>query len=80
MFIFIALEGFNMSYAKALKEFNKLSTVNDDDLDGTIDHLVFRAQHELDLEHEGANEYIGFILSKAEYNKLSKFVAKWKGF
>ena len=72
-------EGFNMSYAKAKSEFDKLRTVNDDDLDGTIDHLVFRAQHELDLEDEGENEYIDFVLTQKEYNQLTKFVNKWKG-
>ena len=66
-------------YEKAFKEFYKLSTVNDDDLDGTIDHLVFRAQHEIDLEDEGENEYIEYELPKGEYVKLKKFVAKWTG-
>ena len=66
-------------YEKALKEFYKLKTVNDDDLDGTIDHLVFRAQHEIDLEDEGENEYISFVLPKGEYARLTKFVTKWTG-
>lgn len=66
-------------YKKALKEFYKLKTVNDDDLDGTIAHLVFRAQHELDLEDEGENEYIEYELPKGEYAKLKKFVTKWTG-
>ena len=68
-----------MTYAKALIEFGQLATVNDDDLDGTINHLVFCAQHELDLEDEGENEYIEFELPKGEYAKLKKFVAKWTG-
>jgi hypothetical protein len=66
-------------YKKALAEFYKLKTVNDDALDGTINHLVFRAQHELDLEDEGENEYIEFELPKSEYANLTKFVKKWKG-
>ena len=66
-------------YKKALAEFYKLKTVNDDDLDGTINHLVFRAQHELDLEDEGENEYIEFELPKGEYAKLTRFVKKWSG-
>lgn len=66
-------------YNKALAEFYKLPHVNDDDLDGTIDHLVFRAQHELDLEDEGENEYISYVMTKTEYAKLTKFVNKWKG-
>lgn len=64
-------------YQKALKEFYKLKTVNDDDLDGTIDHLVFRAQHEVDLEDEGENEYNEFELPKGEYAKLKRFINKW---
>ena len=68
-----------MTYEKAMEEFDKLLTVNDDDLDGTIDHLVYRAQHEIDLEDEGENEYISFELPKGEYAKLKKFVAKWTG-
>ncbi len=66
-----------MTYDKALAEFRNLSTVNRDDLDGTIAHLVFRAQHELDLEDEGENEYIEFELPKGEYARLTKFVKKW---
>jgi hypothetical protein len=68
-----------MTYEKALKDFNKLVTVNCDDLDGTIDHLVYRAQHEIDLEDEGENEYISFVLPKGEYAKLKRFINKWAG-
>lgn len=68
-------------YAKAKAEYDRLPHVNDDDasLDGTIDHLVFRAQHELDLEDEGENEYSGYTVTRAEYNQIKKFVNKWKG-
>lgn len=66
-------------YEKALAEFNQLQTVNSDDLDGTINHLVFRAQHEIDLEDEGENDYIEYELPKGEYAKLTKFVKKWSG-
>jgi hypothetical protein len=66
-------------YEKAKAEFDRLPYVNSDDLDGTIDHLVFRAQHELDLEDEGENEYIDYVLPKSDYVKLTKFVKKWKG-
>ena len=68
-----------MTYEKALREFDRLPHVNDDDLDGTIDHLVFRAQHELDLENEGENEEIGQPMPKADYAKITKFVKKWTG-
>ena len=68
-----------MTYEKALREFDSLPHVNDDDLDGTIDHLVYRAQHEIDLEDEGHNEYIGHVMTKSEYAKLTKFIKKWAG-
>jgi hypothetical protein len=68
-----------MSYDKALEEFYGLPHVNSDDLDGSIDHLVYRAQHELDLYHEGEYEYIDLTMTKAQYSKLSKFISKWEG-
>ena len=68
-----------MTYEKALQDFSKLVTVNRDDLDGTIAHLVYRAQHEIDLEDEGENEYINFVLPKGEYAKLKRFINKWTG-
>jgi hypothetical protein len=68
-----------MTYEKALNDFSKLVTVNRDDLDGTIAHLVYRAQHEVDLEDEGENEYISFVLPKGEYTKLKRFINKWTG-
>ena len=66
-------------YDKAKAEFDNLPEVNDDDLDGTIDHLVFRAQHEIDLVDEGEREYNGESLSKTDYNKLTRFIKKWAG-
>lgn len=68
-------------YDKAKAEFDQLPHVFHDDmtLDGTIDHLVFRAQHELDLEDEGENEYIGYDLPRADYLKIQRFVKKWTG-
>jgi hypothetical protein len=68
-----------MTYAKALKEFYSLPHVNEDDLDGTIDHLVFRAQHELDLYHEGEYHYIDLTMTPTQYKQLKKFVTKWEG-
>jgi tRNA(Glu) U13 pseudouridine synthase TruD len=68
-----------MTYEKALQDFSKLVTVNRDDLDGTIAHLVYRAQHEIDLEDEGENAYIDFVLPKGEYAKLKRFINKWAG-
>ena len=68
-----------MTYEKALKEFYRLPHVNDDDLDGTIDHLVYRAQHQLDLEDECENEAIGYSVNVAEYKQITKFIKKWQG-
>jgi hypothetical protein len=68
-----------MTYEKAKAEFDRLPHVNDDALDGTIDHLVYRAQHELDLEDEGENELIDYVMTKKEYAQLTRFVKKWKG-
>lgn len=70
-------EVFNMSYDKALKEFYDLPHVNMDDLDGTIEHLVFRAQHEIDLYNEGEYDYIELVMTEAQHSKLSKFIKKW---
>lgn len=66
-------------YDQALEEFYRLPHVNDDDLDGTIDHLVFRAQHELDLYHEGEYDYINLVMTDEQYKKLTHFVNKWTG-
>lgn len=68
-----------MTYEKALKEFYSLPHVNEDDLDGTIEHLVFRAQHEIDLYNEGEYHYIDLQMTKQQYNKLIKFISKWSG-
>lgn len=71
----------NKHYTKAKAEYDGLPHVTHDDmtLDGTIDHLVFRAQHELDLEDEGENEYNDYQLPRADYLRIQKFVKKWKG-
>lgn len=66
-------------YAKALKEFYGLPHVNMDDLDGSIDHLVFRAQHEIDLYLEGEYHYINLEMTNKQYNQLAKFIKKWEG-
>jgi hypothetical protein len=66
-------------YEKALKEFYGLPHVNYDDLDGTINHLVYRAQHEIDLYNEGEYDYIDLIMTKAQHAKLTKFINKWRG-
>ena len=66
-------------YEQAKAEFDKLPEVNDDELDGTIDHLVFRAQHEIDLVDEGEREHNGESVSKADYNKIKRFIKKWAG-
>lgn len=64
------------TYQHALKQFNKLPHVNNDQLDGTISHLVFRVQHELDILHEGEwNDDQEF--TKAQQIKLREFIALW---
>lgn len=63
-------------YATALAEFNKLPHVDNDQLDGSVSHLVFRAQHELDIWHEGEwPDDLPFTAS--EENKIRRFICKF---
>jgi hypothetical protein len=68
-------------YKKAKSEYDRLPEVSDDDLtlDGTIAHLVYRAQHELDLVDEGERDYIDDPMPKSNYKKIQRFVNKWNG-
>lgn len=69
-----------MTYEIALKEFNKLPHVDSDQLEGTIEHLVFRAEHEIILHEEGEWEYCaGLKFKKSDQNKIKAFIKKWKG-
>ena len=67
-------------YEKAKAEFDQLPEVNDDQLDGTIGHLVYRAQHEIDLVEEGERG-LGddYTPSRADINKIKRFIKKWAG-
>lgn len=66
-----------MTYENAFKEYCKLPEVSDDNssLDGTIGHLRYRAQHELDLVDEGERD--DDPMPKKHYRKIKAFVAKW---
>jgi hypothetical protein len=68
-------------YAKAKAEFDLLPEVNDDQLDGTIAHLVYRAQHEVDMidEGDGVREFDDYEMPRADYNKIQRFIKKWSG-
>jgi hypothetical protein len=68
-------------YEKAKAEFDLLPEVNSDQLDGTIAHLVYRAEHEVDMidEGEGMREFDDYVMPKADYNKIKRFIKKWSG-
>ena len=68
-------------YEKAKAEFDQLPEVNSDQLDGTIAHLVYRAEHEVDMidEGEGVREFDDYAMPKADYNKIKRFIKKWSG-
>lgn len=67
-------------YDKAYNEYCNLPEVSIDPLDMPEDiaHMVFRAQHEIDLiqegERGGGDDYIP---SKADINKIKRFIKKW---
>lgn len=62
--------------AKARAEYDKLPEVTDDTnhWDGTVAHLVYWAQHEIDLVEEGERET---TMRKANERKLRAFIKKW---
>lgn len=67
-----------MTYEIAFQEYKKLPHVSDDylSLDGTINHLVFRAQHELDLLAEG--EWPDdMTFTRPQQRKIRAFVEKY---
>ena len=68
-------------YAKAKAEFDQLPEVDGDQLDGTIAHLVYRAEHEVDMidEGDGAREFDDYEMPRADYNKIKRFIKKWAG-
>jgi hypothetical protein len=68
-------------YEKAKAEFDLLPEVNGDQLDGTIAHLVYRAQHEVDMidEGDGVREFDDYAMPRSDYNKIKRFIKKWSG-
>lgn len=71
-------------YEQAYQEFTKLPYVDFDQLDGTIENLVYRAEHDLVLQDEGEWGYMMYgdynrKIPKRDEKKLRDFVAKWKG-
>lgn len=69
-------------FQKAFKEYSKLPEVTDDTwyCDG-IQHLVYWAQHEVDLVNEGERQGDDDIceVSNASIKKLKVFIKKWRG-
>lgn len=67
-------------FKKAFKEYMKLSEVTDDTwyCEG-IQHLVYWAQHEIDLVDEGERQGDDdkCEVSKSDYKKLKAYVNKW---
>jgi hypothetical protein len=61
---------------KARAEYEKLPEVTDDTKhwDGTVAHLVYWAQHEIDLVEEGERDV---PMPKAAERKLRAFIKKW---
>jgi hypothetical protein len=59
---------------KARAEYDKLPEVTDDTKhwDGTVAHLVYWAQHEIDLVEEGERD-----MPKANERKLRAYIKKW---
>jgi hypothetical protein len=68
-------------YDIAYKEYCNLPEVMIDSLDmpESIEHMVFRAQHEIDLVDEGERDYNGESVSKSDYKKIVKYIKKWTG-
>jgi hypothetical protein len=66
-------------YDKAYDEYCNLPEVRVDPLDmpEDISHMVFRAQHEIDLVEEGERE--DDMPSKADLAKIKRFIKKWTG-
>lgn len=61
---------------KARAEYNRLPEVTDDTAhwDGTVAHLVYWAQHEIDLVEEDERDT---PMPRANERKLRAFIKKW---
>jgi hypothetical protein len=68
-------------FQQALEEYYKLPEVTTDTwyCEG-IQHLVYWAQHEIDLVDEGERQGDDDVceVTRVDYNKIKKFIAKWK--
>jgi hypothetical protein len=66
-------------YDKAYKEYSSLPEVLVDPLDmpEDISHMVYRAQHEIDLIEEGERD--DDMPSRTDINKIKRFIKKWSG-
>ena len=66
-------------YDKAYAEYCKLPEVSVDPLDlpENIDHIVYRARHEIDLVEEGERD--DDMPSRSDLNKIKRFIKKWDG-
>ena len=66
-------------YDKAYDEYCNLPEVRIDPLDmpEDINHMVFRARHEIDLVEEGERE--DDMPSKVDLTKIKRFIKKWTG-
>lgn len=66
-------------YDKAYDEYCNLPEVRIYPLDmpEDINHMVFRARHEIDLVEEGERE--DDMPSKADLAKIKRFIKKWTG-
>jgi hypothetical protein len=67
-------------FREAFNEYCKLPEVTDDTwyCEG-IQHLVYWAQHEIDLVDEGERQGDDDIceVTRIDYNKIKKFISKW---
>jgi hypothetical protein len=69
-------------FKKAYREYIKLPEVHDDTWYCTgIQHLVYWAQHEIDLIEEGERQNYDdeCEVSKSDQRKLRNFIKKWRG-
>ena len=66
-------------YEKAYAEYCNLPEVRIDpcDMPEDISHMVYRARHEIDLVEEG--ERGDDMPSRADLNKIKRFIKKWSG-
>lgn len=67
-------------YDKAYEEYCNLPEVRIDpfDMPEDISHMVFRAQHEIDLVEEGERgDGDDYMPSRADLNKIKRYIKKW---